>query len=247
MSINYSTNYSTDFYRSAKTLSLFAITGLALISACESLAFILGLGQIINPALTADFLAEEDATASLWLFLQGLILLLQFPVYVFTIVFFLIWLNRAYKNLAPLRAQNVEFSSGWAIGWWFVPFANLVKPFHVMREVWRESDPDFDADAGFLSNTVGSAPTYMSFWWAFWVISNIFSNITGRVYDPEDMSSVEITGYLFAITGIVSIIAAGLAITMIRDITRRQESRFKNLGALNEHQPPAPPNFNQPS
>jgi len=240
-----SLNYSADHYHSAKSLSLFAVTGLALVAFCELLAFILGFGQIINPGLTGDFL--EEAGTSLWLLLQGLVALLQLPVSIFTIVFFLIWLNRAYKNLAPLRAQNTEFSSGWAVGWWFVPFANLIKPFQVMREVWRESDPDFDANSGFLSNTIGGAPRYMSFWWAFWIISNIFSNITGRVYDPEDMRTVEISGYLFIITGVVSIVAAVLAIMTVRDITQRQEARFKNLVAFNEHQLPPPPNFDQPN
>lgn len=241
-----SLNYSTDLYRSAKNLSLFAVSGLALIALCQLLGFIFGLGQIINPGLTSDFL-EEEAKTSLWLILQGLVALLQLLIYIFTIVFFLMWLNRAYKNLAPLQSQNTEFSSGWAVGWWFVPFFNLVKPFQVMREVWRESDPDFDANSGFLSNTIGSAPRYMSFWWAFWIISNIFSNITGRVYDPEDMRTVEISGYLFMITGVVSIIAAVLAIMTVRDITQRQEARFVNLGASNEHQLPPPPNFNQPN
>lgn len=240
-----SLNYSTDFYRTAKSLSLFAVTGLALVSACQLLALVFGLGQIISPELVAEFLAEEgEANTSLWLMLQSLVALLQIPIYIFTIVFFLIWLNRVYKNLAPLRAQNTEFSSGWAVGWWFVPFANLIKPFQVMQEVWRESDPDFDANSGFLSSSIGTAPRYMGIWWAFWIISNIFSNITGRVFDPEDMNTVEISGYLFVITGIVSIVAAVLAIMVIRDITQRQELRFKNLGTVNEHQPPPPPDFN---
>ena len=241
-----SVNYSTDFYRSVKSLSLFVIGGLAVIAACQALALILGLAQIISPeSIVESFVEEGEADTSLWLLFQGFILLLQFPVYIFTIIFFLIWFNRAHKNLAPLRAQNTEFSSGWAVGWWFIPFANLIKPYQVAQEIWRESDPDFDASSGFLSNSVGTAPGYISLWWAFWIISNIFSNIVGRFYDPEDMQSVEISGYLFIINGIVTIVAAVLAVKVIRDITQRQNERYKNLAALKENQPPPPQNFEE--
>lgn len=235
-------NYSDGFYRSAKTLSLLAVTGLVLTAFCELLAVIIGFGQIINPKLTSDFL-EGGTITSLWLLLQSLVALFQIPVFIFTVVFFLIWLNRANKNLAPLQAQYTEFSSGWAVGWWFVPFANLVKPFQVIREVWSQSDPDFDGEVGFLSSSMNSAPTYMGFWWAFWIISNIFSNITARVFDPEDISTVEISGYLFIISGILSIIAAALAIMVVRDITQRQELRFAKIGVVQQHSPPPPSQF----
>jgi hypothetical protein len=81
----------------------------------------------------------------------------------------------------------------------------------------------------------------MLIWWAFWIISNIFSNICSRVYDPENMSTVQFSGYLFIITEILTIITALLAIKMIRDITQRQDARYKNLASIYENKPP--PNF----
>jgi heme/copper-type cytochrome/quinol oxidase subunit 2 len=61
--------------------------------------------------------------------LIGIVALFHIPLGIATIVFFLIWEYRAYKNLSALNAQNLEHSPGWAVGWWFIPFANLVKPF----------------------------------------------------------------------------------------------------------------------
>jgi len=121
-----------------------------------------------------------------------------------------------------------------------IPFANLVKPFQVVREVWRESDPDFDAS--FLSN-VTSAPTYLGFWWAFWVISNIATNGSSRMLDFEDSKSLEISGYFFTAGGILSAVAAILAIKVVRDITYRQELRFQRIGNLQGFMPPQPPKF----
>lgn len=207
---------------------------------CSGLSFIVGLVQIVDPNRTFDL--EGDST-SVWLLLQGLVALVQIPVYIFTIVFFLIWLYRANKNLTPLGASYTEFSPGWAVGWWFIPFANLVKPFQVVREVWRESDPDVQPqESGFLSSAGGAAdtPAYIGFWWGLWITSNIASNIAGKVYDPDNIKTSAASGYIFMIAAIFSIAAAVLAVMIVRDITQRQELRAANIGRLREGPPPPP-------
>jgi hypothetical protein len=66
---------------------------------------------------------------------------LQAVAYIVASILFLIWFHRAYKNLRPLGAVNLTYSPGWAVGGFFVPFLNLVRPFQVMREIWKASDP----------------------------------------------------------------------------------------------------------
>lgn len=157
------------------------------------------------------------------------------PLYIATVVFFLIWEYRAFKNLSALKAQNLEFSPGWAVGWWFIPIANLFKPFQVMREIWNESDPEYDADLGFLS-TSSTAPTIMGLWWAFFLIFNILSNITSRL---EDMDTFAV---MLTISSLFGIVAGGLLIRIILDINKRQKLRFERLGSQTQmHLPPPPP------
>lgn len=163
--------------------------------------------------------------------------------FVLTVIFFLIWLNRANKNLPALKADNLEFSSGWAVGWWFIPFANLVKPYQVVKEIWIQSDPDFDANLQFLSSSV-SAPFYINAWWTLWIISNISANFINRI-NPTDIDSYHFYLYSWTINVILFFITGILAIKLVWDITQRQEQRFQRLGALeNFHQPPPPPAFN---
>jgi uncharacterized protein YjeT (DUF2065 family) len=233
--------YEYGSYRPATNLSLFAVIGLSLSAVSAFLSIIVGIGQVLNPDNAMD-LGDGEAT-SLWLMLQGLVYLLLFPISIATIVGFLMWLYRAHSNLQALRPTNLEFTPGWAVGWWFIPFANLVKPFQVVREVWWESDPDVPDEHSFLSVSLHSAPTYMGFWWAAWIASNILSNITSRVYDPDTMDTVAIGGALFIITGIVTIIAAILAIRVVRDVTSRQEQRFRAVGMMTQNVPPPPPVF----
>jgi len=137
-------NNSPTGFRPANTLALIACIGLGLMCVCEVLTFLVGVGQIADPARVIMF---GDEASSPWLLAQGFIALFQAPVYIATSVMFLIWLFRIYKNLDVLESQqNREFTPGWAVGWWFVPFANLVKPFQVMREAWFDSNPEIETE-----------------------------------------------------------------------------------------------------
>jgi hypothetical protein len=48
------------------------------------------------------------------------------------------WMYCGYKNLKDSgRFNNLTPSPRWAIGAWFVPFLNLVKPYSIMKEFWE--------------------------------------------------------------------------------------------------------------
>ena len=229
-------------YRSPKTLSLLAVGGLSVMALTSVLSVVLGAVQIASPDSVVDL--DGESADSLWLLLQGLVYLVRFPAYIATVVVFLMWLNRANKNLSALQAPAVEFSSGWAVGWWFIPFANLVKPYQVVREVWWDSDPDFDEEPTFLSASLKTAPTFVGVWWGFWIASNIFENISSRAFDLDSIANTEIGGMLFIVSGVLSGVAAWLAVKVVRDITGRQDQRIVAVGSRSTNLPPPPPSFN---
>lgn len=51
----------------------------------------------------------------------------------------IIWFYRVRDNLDAFAGSAPELRTGWAIGGWFVPLANLVIPFRVMADVARVS------------------------------------------------------------------------------------------------------------
>src|SRR5262245_12865276 len=53
---------------------------------------------------------------------------------------FIPWFHRAHKNVTSWH--KTRWSSGWAIGGWFVPFANLVVPYMVAKEITSYSGPE---------------------------------------------------------------------------------------------------------
>lgn len=226
--------FRNEDYQSPKTLGNIAIGLLGGLIVCSFLIVIFSLGLAMYPDSVLD--AGDGETLPIAYGLIGIVALLHIPVYVGTIVFFLIWEHRAFNNLSALRANYLEFSPGWAVGWWFIPFANLVKPFQAMRELWVESDPESDPDLAFLTSKAG-APTIMGFWWAAWLLTNITSNISNKMDGSEFFATSLI------IASILEIVAAALLISIMLDINRRQEMRFDRLGAMQPTMPPPPPTF----
>lgn len=59
---------------------------------------------------------------------QQLIGVLRFLLALGTAVAFLMWFHRTHKNLPGLGGRELKYTPGWAVGGFFVPFLNLVRP-----------------------------------------------------------------------------------------------------------------------
>ncbi len=232
--------FRNDTYRSGKTLSYLAIGFLGSSLLGLALNVILGFGQVMFPDKTIDLAGGQSVSIAYTLI--GLVALLNVPLFICTIVFFLIWEHRAFNNLSALKARNLEFSPGWAVGWWFVPFANLIKPYQAISELWNESDPDFDAELGFLSSSAG-APKIISWWWALFIISNIALRISSAMSNGEISDISDYFPIALIIASILRGVDAFLIIVIIKTINERQELRFQRLDNPNQSAPPPPPKF----
>lgn len=114
-------------YRSTKNLSLAVVGLLAGMAILDALNTLLSFLQLYYPYQNIEL--DSGESLPFWVIVIAFTAVVEFPVYILTVVFFLIWLNRSYKNLTPLGAQDLAYSSGWAVGYWFIPFVNLVRPF----------------------------------------------------------------------------------------------------------------------
>ena len=62
---------------------------------------------------------------------------------------------RSNANLRSLNVTGLEHTPGWCAGWWFVPIANLFKPFQAVSETYKKSEQLRGIQQG---NSLG-------FWW----------------------------------------------------------------------------------
>ncbi len=83
-------------------------------------------------------------------------------------IVFLIWTYRVNANTWAFGARGMTITPGWAVGWYFVPFMNLVRPYQAMQETWKAS-----TSPGDWQNQSGSV--LIGFWWFMRIISAILA------------------------------------------------------------------------
>ncbi len=234
--------FRNDIYRPARPFSYIVMTLFGGIALCSAFYIVMSVITIAFP--DARMQMANGSSVHVGIGLIGLAAILEGLLRILSIVFFLIWEYRSFNNLSALKARNLEFSPGWSVGWWFIPFANLVKPFQAIRELWNESDPDFDEEAVF-HYAGGGTPEVVGFWWATFLISGIINNISNKMTD----SAGNISDYfpvVMIVAGIFQMAAAILIIYIVKGVTKRQEQRFNKIAATQQFSPP-PPDFYQNS
>ena len=234
--------FRQDSFRPATVPGYVAMALLGAVGICSALYFILSIAMVVFADATIDL--GEDGSINAPLVAAGLVAILEVPLRIASIVTFLIWLHCAYGNLSPLKARNLEFSPGWAVGWWFIPFANLVKPFQVVRELYNESDPDVDPYSGFSSVPAGT-PAVIGFWWGTFLLGNMANRVADAAYGNGEIPEADYFPVIFMIAGILNAIAAAMAIYIIWAVTKRQGVRALRIGEaeMNSFTPPPPPSF----
>ena len=134
-------------------------------------------------------------------------------VYVPTVIAWLAWSSRTVDNEDALGIGPSKISPRWAMGWWFVPIANLVMPYRVHREIFDRYHAGIAAGAGIVI-----------VWWLVYLADNIFANVVGRVWIAAETFPELQTGLtLYAVSDVVTAVSAILAIVLVQRIQRRAD------------------------
>jgi hypothetical protein len=161
--------------------------------------------------------------------MAGLVGIATLVVMIATAVAFLLWFYRVHRNLRGLGAAGLEYSSGWAVGGFFVPILNLFRPYQIAREVWKGSDPNADPADPTAWRLAPVSPLLLG-WWLAWLGTNIAGNAAFRVSLRAETFTQQAYAELAAmISSALSVIAALLAILMVQAIEARQEARHRRL------------------
>jgi hypothetical protein len=166
-------------------------------------------------------------------------LILSGLVAVAIFVLLVIWLYRAAKNNEALGRQNPRLGPGWAIGGWFIPLAWWVIPFIILDDVWRGSDPSIPrGDPSWRRSSTLPAIWAWLVTAVIYFIPNWIASSSGdvRADEPEKVRRDDI---LRIFAHVVGVIAAVLAIVVIRKIAARQEDCLRAQQAAVGSPPPA--------
>lgn len=217
-------------YQSAGTRKTITTVIMIFILVLSTAAFLAAIVEmiILSPFQNNDPFYLISYFGALFIVLASLINIFWVIIYIALVIVFLMWIHRVYKNLRAVHVQGLKHSPGWAVGWYFIPIANLFKPYVVMKEIWKST---FHAD-GTGSWKDKKAPSLMLIWWLTFIIGNI---IAGRnsfaTYDTfgdykmDAMISL-ISEPLLIISGISLLILMG-RITKIQDKALRQRMELR--------------------
>jgi Na+/proline symporter len=110
----------------------------------------------------------------------------------------------------------------------FVPIMFLFRPYQVVSEIWKVSDPKVDLiDGAAWKNAKTSS--IVGWWWAFFLISNFLGQIVFRMtLGAEEPPELLASTYTYMVSDSIDVVGMLITILMVRRISQFQEAK-KNV------------------
>jgi Domain of unknown function (DUF4328) len=144
----------------------------------------------------------------------------QLAVYVPTVIAFVVWFSRAYRNLERLGIRRLRFRPGWSIGAWFVPILAWYRPKQMTDDIWRASAPHGTDD--WHRRKVS---TLIHWWWGVWIAAGLLGYCSRRLYVGAETLEEQVGASTFStMADTLFMVAAVMAILVVRAVTARQEA-----------------------
>jgi hypothetical protein len=152
---------------------------------------------------------------------QSILGILYLIVFIISGITFIMWFRRAYYNL-HLKVSNLSYTEGWAAGSWFVPIANLFRPYQIMKELNKETEnllSQHNEDHQNITST-----RLIGLWWALWILTGILSQIVLRLFlDAETIDDFVANSITNMSLSVLSIPLALITIRIIKDYSTLEQ------------------------
>ncbi|MGH1343032.1 MAG: DUF4328 domain-containing protein [Nannocystales bacterium] len=128
------------------------------------------------------------------------------------------FLVRANHNARALGGpeHGMTVSPGWTVGWFFIPFANWVRPYQAVREIWNVSEPE------------RSGP--VALWWGLWLTVSFGGRVVARISNTaETWEEIARANWLNFVHSGVSIAAAVAVFLVVRGLHENQQRHVSRL------------------
>lgn len=127
------------------------------------------------------------------------------------------WIYRVSRN-AHVFASGLTVRPPWAVGWFFVPFANLLMPFRGVAQAWRATaEPSRWKSA--------PLPSILRLWWGLWLFFSLIDNVSFRLeLRATDLQSLAAADYLTILASAVRVPLDLVFIQLVQRLTAMQAS-----------------------
>jgi hypothetical protein len=141
-------------------------------------------------------------------FLTGATGVIQAILAIVSGIAFLVWTYRTNKGLRAWSAEPMKFTPGWSVGWYFIPIANLFKPYQVMKEIWSVSHTGEERDDAIVVS-----------WWTLWVVSNFVGRFAFRlILGADDARTYAASAWVYIFSDGIDVVQSAIALRMVTHI-----------------------------
>lgn len=133
-------------------------------------------------------------------------------------VLVLVWIYRMNKNARALGAEGMKFTPGWAVGWYFIPIANLWKPYQALKEIWQASAKPGDWAAQYRS-------PLLPCWWGLWIV---YTSLAQGAYRTsrrvENLEDLKVASWMWMASDFSRIAVDAVFILLVIQMTTLQRA-----------------------
>ncbi|MDY7095572.1 MAG: DUF4328 domain-containing protein [Acidobacteriota bacterium] len=181
--------------------------------------------QLLEKVAAGGGITDEEADVNdmRQLLLGGV----AFVVFLVTAVVFLRWIYIAKRNARSFHPGELKYTPGWSVGWFFIPFANLWKPYDALKETFQASDPEYTDNW-----RAADPPSLLPFWWALWLLSGLVGQILFRwSMKADSLDELIYTDWVQIVSNGLDVILILVVLSLIGKLSGYQGRTFRKLEA----------------
>lgn len=173
-------------------------------------------GDVLDVARTVNDYKSDHSVIWAFVIITGIVLIVTFTMFI----------HQASSNLRHLRIAGQNFTPGWSVGWFFIPFMNLYKPTRIVRELSTASGSTDTENPRAWQNAKSQDGMFISSWWTLVVFAVLFgprgiSLFVGR----ENIEDWAAAGRLLVWSDLFMVLPLVLTVIVIFRLQRAQEFR----------------------
>ena len=190
------------------------MASLMMLMGCLELQLISDMAASAFP--TEDALAEAQETNDLR---QGVVGLVGGLIMLISSIVTLMWIHRSNYNAHAFGAKGMEFTPGWAVGWYFIPVAAMWKPYQSMREMWKVSkNPENWKEL--------PTPSFLRWWWGVWIFSGVINNYSLFQLKKIETEGINSTSTLInGFADLTNVVSAIILVMLVKQLSAMQTAQ----------------------
>ncbi len=190
-----------------------------------ALGAVIAVISILSHFMQAELIKHEGISATVAEAIysrEQIIGFIQAGLYLLTAIFFGRWIVRANKNVRALGADGLRITPGWAVGYFFIPMANLWRPYQAMKDLWLASHSPSSWNTALIGIIV-------PIWWALWLLSIFIGQIAFRMtLHANTLDQIYACINVNILTEFIEILLCLVAIALVSQIAGAQTSHHRN-------------------